>query len=306
MIAIRQALARPDRDLVERDDGRPGRGRRAARRTRSASSPAQPQSGRARLQVDRVLEEAHARRRRAPPLGRTARHSASRVVAHVRRVAELLRLLDVLTHEHGVDDEARSSAATRAISRTAWRDVGEVVRRDAAGDDVEARSRRTGGPRRGRSTSGLHPRRGVAGDDVDPRPRAAGAPRGRRRSRRRAPCARPAAHSTSRSRSSPSRCASRRRRTAAARSTRRSRHAASSTARFAASSIVGCDVQVRRRGLGEDPAALVGVRAVEAHDDRQLEGHLAERLQDPARDLVAARDTAEDVEEDRLHLRVAA
>ena len=35
---------------------------------------------------------------------------------------------------------------------------------------------------------------------------------------------------------------------------------------------------------------LLGVRAVEADDDRQLERHLPERLQDPARDLVAARD----------------
>ena len=52
-------------------------------------------------------------------------------------------------------------------------------------------------------------------------------------------------------------------------------HAASSTARCAASSIVGDDVQVRRRGLGEDPPALLGVRAVEADDDRQLEPHLA-------------------------------
>ena len=35
-----------------------------------------------------------------------------------------------------------------------------------------------------------------------------------------------------------------------------------------------------------------------------LDLHLVERQQDPARDLVAARDAAEDVEEDRLHLRV--
>ena len=33
--------------------------------------------------------------------------------------------------------------------------------------------------------------------------------------------------------------------------------------------------------------------------------HLVERLEDPARDLVAAGDPAEDVEQDRLHLRVA-
>ena len=63
-------------------------------------------------------------------------------------------------------------------------------------------------------------------------------------------------------------------------------------------------MQVRGSGLGEDPPALLGVRAVEADDHRKLELHLVERLQDPARDLVAARDAAEDVEEDRLHLRI--
>ena len=115
----------------------------------------------------------------------------------------------------------------------------------------------------------------------------------------------PAAHATSRSRSSPSRCASDST-YAGARSLQTSFVTrASSTASFAASSIVGDDVEVRRRRLGEDPPALLGVRAVEPDDDRQLERHLAERLEDPARDLVAARDPAEDVEEDRLHLRVA-
>ena len=51
-------------------------------------------------------------------------------------------------------------------------------------------------------------------------------------------------------------------------------------------------------------AALLGVRAVEADDDRLRDRHLVERREDPARHLVAARDPAEDVEEDRLHLRV--
>src|SRR4026209_2736294 len=58
-------------------------------------------------------------------------------------------------------------------------------------------------------------------------------------------------------------------------------------------------VEVRRRSLQQDPPPLLGVRPVEAHDDRVLDRHLLEGLQDPARDLVAARDPAEDVEEDR-------
>ena len=64
------------------------------------------------------------------------------------------------------------------------------------------------------------------------------------------------------------------------------------------------DVEVRRRRVGEDLAPLLGVRAVEPHDDRLLDRHPLERGEDAARDLVAARDAAEDVEEDRLHLRV--
>src|SRR5258708_12663095 len=65
-------------------------------------------------------------------------------------------------------------------------------------------------------------------------------------------------------------------------------------------------MDVRFAGLLEDPAPLLRVRAVEPDDDRVLR-HVEplERLEDPARDLVAARDAAEDVEEDRLDLRIA-
>ena len=80
-------------------------------------------------------------------------------------------------------------------------------------------------------------------------------------------------------------------------------HAASSTARRAASSIVGSTWIAATPASASTLPALVRVRAVEAHDDRHVDSHLLERRQDPARDLVAARDAAEDVEEDRAHLR---
>src|SRR6266511_682671 len=44
--------------------------------------------------------------------------------------------------------------------------------------------------------------------------------------------------------------------------------------------------------LVEQLPPLVGVRAVQTDDDRQLDLHLLERGQDPARHLVAARDAA--------------
>ncbi len=63
-------------------------------------------------------------------------------------------------------------------------------------------------------------------------------------------------------------------------------------------------VQVGQVGLGEDLQALLGVGAVEAHDQRQLEVELLRGGDDPLGDLVAAGDAAEDVEEDRRDLRV--
>ena len=64
-------------------------------------------------------------------------------------------------------------------------------------------------------------------------------------------------------------------------------------------------MEVRRRGLREKAPSLLRVRAVETDDDRVVDTHLPECLQDPARDLVAAGDAAEDVEEDRPNLLVA-
>src|SRR5919201_317795 len=58
------------------------------------------------------------------------------------------------------------------------------------------------------------------------------------------------------------------------------------------------------RGLGQHRPAFLGVRPVEADDDRQLDRHPLERLEDAACDLVAAGDPAEDVEQDAVYLRI--
>src|SRR4051812_36948277 len=56
------------------------------------------------------------------------------------------------------------------------------------------------------------------------------------------------------------------------------------------------DEEVRRRRVAENLPPLLRVRTVEPNDDRQLDRHLLERREDAARDFVAARDAAEDVE----------
>src|SRR5262245_48047725 len=52
--------------------------------------------------------------------------------------------------------------------------------------------------------------------------------------------------------------------------------------------------------IGEDLTALLGVGAVEPDDDRRPQLDSAHRLDDALGDLLAARDPAEDVDEDRL------
>ena len=77
---------------------------------------------------------------------------------------------------------------------------------------------------------------------------------------------------------------------------------ASFTTFFAAS------VSRRRRDLEaavrEHLAALLDVRAFEAHDHRHLDVHLLHGGDDAFGDHVAAHDAAEDVHEDRLHVLV--
>ena len=224
------------------------------------------------------------------------------VVADVRRVAQLLGRLDLLGGVLRVlDDDHAVRHARQLAHRRA--DVAEVVRRDACHDHVE----RAVGERqilRGAEDVRLHARRGIGGHDLgallaQPARDVAAAGRdvehlhalvrvahldddvevGVRRVRRRLAV----------------------------------RSSLSSSTRRSCGQLHGLlgrvehrrlDVEVRRRGVREDLPALLGVRAVEADDDRRRDLHALERFEDAARDLVAARDPAEDVEEDRLHLRV--
>ena len=59
----------------------------------------------------------------------------------------------------------------------------------------------------------------------------------------------------------------------------------------------------REAALAQDLAPELDVRAFEAHDERHLEPELLRRGDDARRDDVALHDAAEDVDEDRLHLR---
>ena len=70
--------------------------------------------------------------------------------------------------------------------------------------------------------------------------------------------------------------------------------------------MVGLEMQLGLgdAGVEQDLAALLGVRAVEADDDRRPQVDAAERLDDALGDLLAAGDAAEDVDEDALHLLV--
>src|ERR1700719_3706640 len=56
--------------------------------------------------------------------------------------------------------------------------------------------------------------------------------------------------------------------------------------------------------LLEDGAALLLARAAHAHDERELHAQVVLRGHEPAGDLVATRDAAEDVHEHALHARV--
>jgi hypothetical protein len=78
---------------------------------------------------------------------------------------------------------------------------------------------------------------------------------------------------------------------------------ANATARRAPSSIVSTGFIPAAARIF---AAFLFVRAGEAHDERNLAHVVAlERLDDAERDLIAARDAAEDVDEHRLDLRIA-
>src|SRR5687767_6582340 len=104
----------------------------------------------------------------------------------------------------------------------------------------------------------------------------------------------PEAQLTIRSRSSPSRCSGALRYASA-----RSDQSATSQLHGLAGAVQHrrLDVEALGRRVGQDLPALLGVRAVEPDHDRLLDRHPLERREDPSRDLVAAGDPAEDVEE---------
>ena len=80
-----------------------------------------------------------------------------------------------------------------------------------------------------------------------------------------------------------------------------------STARRRGDGLAGRLVETRSRlepGLGEEPAGLLGVRPDDPDDHRHVALLDGPCLDEPAGDLVAAGDPAEDVDEDRPDLRV--
>src|SRR5581483_4658238 len=87
------------------------------------------------------------------------------VIAHVRRIANPVGLLGLVTHEQVVDDEHEVAADAGHLVRGCGRVV-EVMVRHARGDDVEAAL----GERQmlgARDHVGEHPRRGVGRHDLD-------------------------------------------------------------------------------------------------------------------------------------------
>src|SRR5690349_20184865 len=60
----------------------------------------------------------------------------------------------------------------------------------------------------------------------------------------------------------------------------------------------------RQTGIGEYLLAEIDVGAFEAHDERHLEAHLPRGRDHAFGDHVALHDAAEDVDEDRLEVRV--
>ena len=82
-----------------------------------------------RLELDREVEAAHVLDS-SPASAKNPRHSSSRVVADVRRVADPLGLLDRLAHVEVVDDDHAVAGDARELGDRSG-DVGEMVRRDA-------------------------------------------------------------------------------------------------------------------------------------------------------------------------------
>ncbi len=134
-------------------------------RTRPASSPSQPvrRSQAAKSKVFRVTRCSSSRR---PAPSTKPRHSCLRVVADVGRVAQRLGLLGVLAHVQRVDDQD-AIRATRAISRTAR----ATSAKWCAAVRHATRSKLAVGERHVLGAAdhvGVHARSRVAGDDLEP------------------------------------------------------------------------------------------------------------------------------------------
>ena len=133
-----------ERDPVAVDPRRPrsSRTRSASAAARSRIARATPRSRIGRSSTRRVLRPRRpAPSKSAPPLG--LRRSCARAKGRAARSASSAAL-----PMSRLSTTSTRSAATRAISRTAGCDVGEVVRRNPAGDDVEASVGERAGPRR--------------------------------------------------------------------------------------------------------------------------------------------------------------
>ena len=212
----------------------------------------------------------------------------------MRWVAQPLCLFGGLSHVQGVHEQHPVARHTCHLADCGM-DVGEVMRRGTARDNVETRVLE-GELLRTADDVRLHARRGIAGHDVEPRvtQTARDVATARRDVERSARAGGPG-HEKLQVVAAPMsvRLDVRLRSLAPDVGSCRQLHGAPRAVEHRR-----LDVEVRRRSLRQEPPTLFGVRAVEANDDRILDLHLRERLQDPARDLVAARDPSEDVEED--------
>ena len=207
-----------------------------------------------------------------PAASTNERHSGSGVVADVQRVAQLLGLLDRVAHVERVSTSSTRPCdarhlADRARESSKWC---AAIRKTTRSKDAVANGRCSAG----QITSGPIPGAGSAVTTSSP-PHAAAGRRARRRSRRRAPSCL----------SGPVddqveiRALALLGRVAVGLGALRPhvrRGLTHGKLHRAPGSIEHrrLDVEVRRRGLREDPPALLCVRAVEAHHDRLLDRHL--------------------------------
>ena len=253
------------------------------------------------LEVDPLVLAARTPRPRAPRR-RTSRATRPRVVPHVRRIAQLVGFLARLAHEQVVRHEHQRAADAGHLLPSDPPDPGSGARRPRHATTSKLES--ANGISSARlTTRRLHPRRRIDRHDLEAR-----LPAGSRATfpppvaTSRAVC--PSAHSAKSSRSRPSRCASLSGTPRPAPTRRQS--CASSTARVAASSIVASTWMLSRPAssrICRPSAAFVPSKRTTIGCSILV---WSSACSIPLRHDVAARDAGEDVEADRLHLRVGA